>query len=172
MSHLFAVYLGGMVQGCHIEMHDIRFVIGNSIEETYPQLRAEWIGTPESLHIDAFLRLRYVDGYEISVRKTPAGTDSLRLYFVNIGGYDPKKFAELHETGFFVAASPEMAKRRALEKLLSGKHEKHKDELYDIDECLEISQMGDFSLHLEPTDKEQAQEPDWFGYNTDVRKNP
>jgi hypothetical protein len=36
---LFLVVLGGRIEGCHIELHDVRFVVGTSIEDTLPQLR-------------------------------------------------------------------------------------------------------------------------------------
>jgi hypothetical protein len=36
---LFLVVLGGRIEGCHIELHDVRFVVDTSIEDTLPQLR-------------------------------------------------------------------------------------------------------------------------------------
>lgn len=39
---LFMVYLGGRIQGCHIEMHDIRFVVGENIDQTYSKLKSQW----------------------------------------------------------------------------------------------------------------------------------
>lgn len=32
---LFAVYLGGRADRCNIELHDVVFVVGSCIEETY-----------------------------------------------------------------------------------------------------------------------------------------
>jgi hypothetical protein len=52
---LFAVYLGGRAAGCMIETHDVVFVVGHSLEETYPQLIKKWFGIPEQLHIDHIL---------------------------------------------------------------------------------------------------------------------
>jgi hypothetical protein len=34
---LFLVVLGGRIEGCLIELHDVRFVVGTSIEDTLPQ---------------------------------------------------------------------------------------------------------------------------------------
>ena len=39
MSQLFIVYLGGSATTANIELHDIQFVIGDKIEDTYEQLR-------------------------------------------------------------------------------------------------------------------------------------
>ena len=33
---LFAVYLGGRAPKANIELHDVVFVVGESIEQTYP----------------------------------------------------------------------------------------------------------------------------------------
>ena len=35
---LFLVVLGGRCRGCHTEQHDVRWVVGDAIEDTYPQL--------------------------------------------------------------------------------------------------------------------------------------
>ena len=38
---LFLVVLGGRIDGCHVELHDVRFVVGSSIEAvSYTHLRA------------------------------------------------------------------------------------------------------------------------------------
>ncbi len=167
MPQLFVVLLGGEVDGCNIEMHDIRFAVGETIEDCYPQLRDQWVGSPESLHIDAYLVLQYVDGFEIRLAETKSSTDK-RLYFVNTGGYDAEHFAENHEICFYVAHSAAEAKKRALDELLLGKAIRHKDDLYDIDDCLALSKIETWHVQLVPTDKTQAIKPDWFGYNTDV----
>jgi hypothetical protein len=42
MSQLFRVYLGGSAPKANIELHDIQFVVGDKIEDTYEQLRNSW----------------------------------------------------------------------------------------------------------------------------------
>ncbi len=168
MKKLYVVLLGGEVSGCHVEMHDVRFTVGESIEDCYPRLRKEWVGTPASLHVDAYLVLRYVDGFAIHLEQNPTDTEQ-KLYFVNTGAYDPDFFGEAHEIGFYVARNQEEAKQRALDALLQGKKQKHKDDLYDIDDCLALSEIGGWHIHLKPTDNVQQIKPDWFGYDTRVR---
>ena len=87
---LFAVLLGGRTEGCHIEAHDIVFIVGPSIEETYPRLVTKWFGTThKSLHVDSSVELDIVDGYKISLSTEPnsMGHSSKYLYCVNFGGY-------------------------------------------------------------------------------------
>jgi len=49
---LFAIYLGGKTETSLIEVHDVRFVIAEKMEDAYDTLRSEWWGVPESLHLD------------------------------------------------------------------------------------------------------------------------
>ncbi len=95
MVRLFLVVLGGRVDGCHIELHDVRFVAGATIDDTLPQLREQWFGRRRGLHIDSWLALDGVAGWRLQLRRQPyAGPE--RLWFVNGGGYDPAALAELH----------------------------------------------------------------------------
>ena len=57
MPKLFAVYLGGRAPKCNTELHDVVFVVGESIEATYSQLTELWFGSREGLHIDSWLEL-------------------------------------------------------------------------------------------------------------------
>lgn len=165
---LFAVYLGGLTQSSQIEVHDVRFVAGNTIDDTFPSLRQEWFGIQKGLHIDAYVEITEVDGFSVTLQPHPSTTLE-RLFFVNLGGYDPTKFTELHECGFFVGTSVNQVKRRAKVELLTAAKLQHKDDLYDVDQCLELSRVGKLHIHLTPiTDslpKPQAlRAPTWFGY--------
>lgn len=66
------IYIGGFHEKSFIEVHDIRFIVANAIEETYEDLRRTWWGgTPESLHIDAWACLKEIEGYGISLKDIP-----------------------------------------------------------------------------------------------------
>jgi hypothetical protein len=41
---LFVIYIGGTHEKALIELHDMRFVIADKIEDTYPALRNSWWG--------------------------------------------------------------------------------------------------------------------------------
>ena len=64
---LFIVVLGGRGMKSNIEIHDVRWVIGESIEDTFPELRKQWAGKINGLHIDSYKRIKYIDGYKINL---------------------------------------------------------------------------------------------------------
>jgi uncharacterized protein DUF1543 len=43
---LFAVYLGGRHLKSNIELHGVIFVVGSTLEETYPRIKEKWFGYP------------------------------------------------------------------------------------------------------------------------------
>lgn len=136
---LFAVIVGGEVPGCHVELHDTRFVAGERIEDCYAALRAQWWGTPESLHLDAWGPLDWADGYAVSlVRQAEAPENLQRLWFLNLGGYDPSRFEELHHNIFVVAPDWRSAKTRALAEV-KGWISPHKDNAFDVDRVIDVA---------------------------------
>ena len=48
---LFLVVVGGRSPKSNIELHDVRWVIGSKIEDTFDQLRNDWFGSYNGLHI-------------------------------------------------------------------------------------------------------------------------
>ena len=90
---LFAVYLGGRAPRCNTELHDVTFAVGASIEETYEQLLRNWFGNPRRLHLDSWLELQVVDGHRIVLSAQPV-EQAKKLYFVNLGAYQPGQFTE------------------------------------------------------------------------------
>ena len=59
--------LGGWAKKANIELHDVGWVIGSKIEDTYDTLRKGWFGSPKGLHIDSYKKIKYVDGYKINL---------------------------------------------------------------------------------------------------------
>jgi hypothetical protein len=163
MSKLFLVYLGGRAPQSNIELHDVQFVAGETIENTFDALRERWFGTIKGLHLDAYLELRFVDGFRIELRHD-RGSQAEKLYFVNVGGYDATSVAELHQFGVFVAGSPAEAKRKGKRALLTRSLQQHKDDLFDVDDCVAVCEVGTYFVHLTPDSQVQPFVPDWFGY--------
>ncbi|HEX4350038.1 MAG TPA: DUF1543 domain-containing protein [Verrucomicrobiae bacterium] len=155
---LFAVYLGGRAPRCNTELHDVVFVVGKSIETSYERLMDKWFGDPLRLHIDSWIELRCVDRHRISLQPSPAPSDR-KLYFINLGAYLPGQFTELHANAFVVAVSEVEVKQRAKAELLRGAQSVHTDDLFEIDDCLEISEVDGQHVHLEPTAETAAFEP-------------
>lgn len=163
MSQLFIVYLGGNAPKANIELHDVQFVISETIEDTYEQLRQNWFGTVKGLHLDSYKALKGADGYQISIQDKPQDSDK-KLYFVNLGGYAEDKLNELHEFALFVAKDKVEAKKKALKSLLGDSLIKHKDNLMEVDDCLEISKVDGKYIHLTLSNEKYDLKPDWFGY--------
>lgn len=155
---LFAVFLGGRAPKCNTELHDVVFVVGTSIEATYPQMMDKWFGDPLRMHVDSWIELRIVDGRSIALRAVPSAGPQ-KLYFINLGAYLPGQFTELHANAFVVAESEQAVKQRAKRDLLRGTQSVHTDDLYDVDDCLEIGEVDGYHVHLEPTGETQPFEP-------------
>lgn len=148
---LFVVCLGGRIAGCRVELHDIAFALGTDIEATHHQLLDQWFGDADGLHIDAWARIEQVPGYRVALSRSPSET-GMRLYFVNIGGYAPGELWERHAYALYPGRSPADVKARARKELLIGRDSVHRDDLYDIDDVLEVrpGSSQEWHIHLEP----------------------
>ena len=128
---LYLVVLGGRAKKANIELHDVRWVVGSKIEDTYDTLRKDWFGSPKGLHIDSYKKIKYIDGHKINLKnvvKHKIGKKQLvkknnakkYLWFVNIGGYNPTSMMEKHEFGIVIASNKLEAKNIAQSKWLKG----------------------------------------------------
>ena len=166
---LFAIYIGGEFPGANIELHDMRFVVAQSIADTYDDLRRQWWGTPKSLHVDCWAELSHVDGHDVELRPEPfAGPE--KLYYVNLGGYDSSEFLEQHKNVFIVATSVPEAKKRAIKE---ARHwtEGHRDEMYEAEQIFSLSDVGNESkLYVHLTRSVEARPLSFTCDYTPVRK--
>ncbi len=154
---LFAVYLGGRMPKANTELHDVVFVAGARIEDTYEQLLDKWFGQPEGLHLDSWLELDVVDGWRVTLTREPSPGPQ-KLFFVNLGAYDDN-FTELHANGFYVAADGGEAKARAKAQLLQGGKTLHKDDLHAIDDCLAVEDVAGLRVSLSRTGETSGARP-------------
>jgi len=104
---LFMILLGCTPAGRNIEQHDIFFGIAADLRNLVPQMEAFW---PEGrVHIDAWAKVDHVDGHDVTVVAEqfdpPPHGQSDRLFFVNLGGYQPGTFEELHEKRLVITPS-------------------------------------------------------------------
>ena len=180
---LYLVVLGGRAKKANIELHDVRWVVGSKIEDTYDTLRKDWFGSPKGLHIDSYKKIKYIDGHKINLKNLE--NDRIKkkqlvnrtkhqknLWFVNIGGYDPSSMQEKHEFGLVIASNKLDAKNRAKSKWLIGCEKKHKDDiaslemLFSCDDCELIKKIGKWQIELTPDNNfiEENNYPDWYGY--------
>ena len=181
--YLFLVVLGGRADKANVELHDVRWAVGSQIEDTFNDLRNNWFGSIDGLHIDSFKKIEYIDGYKINLKifdknkiknkQSPNQINSQQnLWFVNIGGYDPSSMQEKHEFGLVVASSSLEAKNMAKSKWLKGCRKKHKDDIASLntliscDDCKVIKNIGswEIELTLENNLLQENNYPDWYGY--------
>ena len=180
---LYLVVLGGRAKKANIELHDVRWVVGSKIEDTYDTLRKDWFGSPKGLHIDSYKKIKYIDGYKINlinfekdkreknqlVKKNKA---KKYLWFVNLGGYNPTSMQEKHEFGLVTASNKLEAKNLAKSKWLIGCKKKHNDDIASIEmlincyDCELIKKIDNWKIELTPVNNliEENNYPDWYGY--------
>jgi len=180
---LFLVVLGGRSTKANIEIHDVRWVVGSKIEDTFDALKKDWFGSPKDLHIDSYKKIICVDGYKVNLINFEKDKKEKRqlvrnkkaqkyLWFVNIGGYIPTSMQEQHEFGLVVANSSSEAKNIAKSNWLLGCKKKHKDDiaslniLFGCDDCKLIQRIGNWKIELtlENNFFEETNNPDWYGY--------
>jgi hypothetical protein len=144
---LFAIYVGGEAVGANIEVHDMRFVAAISLEDTYEELKRQWWGTPDSLHLDCWAEIDHADGYDLDLRPDPFEGPE-KLYYVNLGGYDRTEFLERHKNVFVVATTVAAAKTRAFQSV-AGWNDLHRDNMYKAEQiyCLN-ERISTQRLHL------------------------
>ena len=175
--YLFIVVLGGRSLRSNIEIHDVRWVVGKTIEDTFPELRKQWLGKKKGLHIDSYKCIKYVDGYKIVLSESKKNSlicprlEKLSLWFVNLGGYNPKKMYEEHELNLIVAKKASEAKKKAKKSWDSSLKNKHNDDsscinyLGQVDDLHPIK-IKNWEINLIPDPKERNDKliPDWYGY--------
>ena len=162
-NFLYLVVLGGRAEKANIELHDVRWVVGSRIEDTYDNLRNSWFGSSRGLHIDSYKKIQYIDGHKINliyfekdkidkkqlVKKNKA---KKHLWFVNIGGYNPTSMQEKHEFGLVIASNKLEAKNIAKSKWLIGYNKKHIDDLSSLemliscDDCELIKKIDNWEI--------------------------
>jgi len=140
VKKLFAVYLGGNAKGANIEVHDIVFLASSDIDEENDRIKELWFGEQAGLHIDAVAMVEGVDNYKISIGGTENTTNDLKLFFINFGAASNGSLTEDHENGFFVASTKGEAIKKAMKTLLVDYSGVHLDNLYDIDDCIDVQQ--------------------------------
>jgi len=181
-NFLFLVVLGGRSKKANIELHDVRWVVGSKIEDTFDALRKNWFGSPKGLHIDSYKKIEYIDGYKINLinsekykikkRQLVKNKAQKYLWFVNIGGYSPTSMQEKHEFGLVIASTKLEAKNIAKSKWLIGCQKKHKDDIAPLeilntcDDCAVIKKIGNLEIELIPDKNliENNNYPDWYGF--------
>ncbi len=139
---LFVVMLGGKHPRAKIEIHDVVFARGENLEEIYPQLCEQWFGAPTGLHIDSWLMVDGVTDYQVRFTDVAPNVDDLKLFFINLGGYQQGQFGEEHQYLLVVAKDKASAKLQGKAMANPRWQQPHTDNILDVDDCIPIDQVG------------------------------
>ncbi|MGO1521075.1 MAG: DUF1543 domain-containing protein [Sphingobacterium sp.] len=176
MKSLYMVVLGGKPDGRHTEQHDVFFGIASALKELVPDFNAFWPEMVDRMHIDSWRRVRRVGQYEIQVipKEQLQENGSLRLFFVNLGGYKPNDMEEYHYKQLVVAENMADAMRVAKESVFWKHHDSaHVDDKYgiDVDDIYHVEDLlspdlrTNYQLMIQQSD-EGSDDPLEVGYLT------
>ena len=117
MPSLFIVMLGGRHARANTEVHDVVLAVGESLEDTYPQLKNAWFAEQKGLHIDAWAQINGLEfegkSYTLQFTDAQPQQSDEKLWLINLGGYDPREFGELHRYVLVVAQNAMVAKQHS-----------------------------------------------------------
>jgi len=116
MLTLFMVQLGGRPKGRLIEQHDIFFGVANQVSELIEDINQHWPEVKNKWHIDSYRAISKVNNYVIKLIESSSQTESandLKLFFINLGGYQCGSFEEFHYKLLIVADSQADAIKQA-----------------------------------------------------------
>jgi hypothetical protein len=160
---LYMLLLGSKAPGRHVEQHDFFFGIASSLKDLIPDMKAFWPEAGDKIHIDGWREVNAVDGYKVTVRSRDdiAEDSSVRLFFINLGGYQENKFEEQHYV--ILTAKPDRASAIIdAKKTAFFKHNQFKgatshiddkygvdvDDVYEIEEVLTSNQKMKYKISL------------------------
>lgn len=165
------VQLGGRPKGRLIEQHDIFFGIADRVDALIEPINQHWPEVKNKWHIDSYRAITKVDDYSIHLmdaNKLEANDASknneLKLYFINLGGYQRGSFEEFHYKLLIVATTQaeavKQAKRSDFYREFSYKDKdspfnaaSHIDDKFavDIDDIYNVNELiSNFKLVIEP----------------------
>lgn len=116
MPTLYMIQLGGRPKGRLIEQHDIFFGVANTVSELITEINNHWPEVKNKWHIDSYRAITKVDDYAIKLVESNSQVESnhaLKLFFINLGGYQQGSFEEFHYKLLIVAANQAEAIRQA-----------------------------------------------------------
>ncbi len=138
---LFMFYIGGDCGNSNIELHDVRFSIGETAEDCRDDLRRQWWGEPKSLHLDCWGEIEQADGYDVVLSPETSGSENeQKLFFLNLGGYNPEEFGELHKNILLVAPDAKSATKKALQQIRNWTLP-HKDNVFEVEKAINVSEL-------------------------------
>jgi hypothetical protein len=159
---LFMILLGCKPPGRHVEQHDFFFGIAASLKDLADEMQAFWPEAKGRIHIDGWREVSAVEGYQVNiVPKQEAVSQSKKLFFINLGGYQPNKFEEQHYVILTAKDDGASALRDAKSTLFfQNSNSSHVDDKYgiDVDDIYQIEDIllpkfkENYQIELVPAD--------------------
>lgn len=164
---LFIVLLGGYNKGDLLESHNLFIGVGTDLESMKAQMKKSW---PAATHLDAYMILNHVDGFDIKIKEGIPEENSEKAYPMlvigNIGYYREGHFTEFHKLMPFVLKDendsiiaklkrdPDFAEGQALgEATRSHLDDKHTITAFDVDDVINVQQnIHGYVVELVPSD--------------------
>jgi len=110
------VQLGGRPKGRLIEQHDIFFGAASQVSNLIADINEHWPEVKNKWHIDSYRAITKVGSYAIKLiepsQQLKAASD-LKLFFINLGGYQQDSFEEFHYKLLIVAPNQADAIKQA-----------------------------------------------------------
>ena len=168
MPTLFMVQLGGRPKGRLIEQHDIFFGVANQVSELIDDINNHWPEVNNKWHIDSYRAITKVGNHTVKLIESDnqaANDNGLKLFFINLGGYQRGSFEEFHHKLLIVAATQaeaiKQAKQSTFYKEFTFKDKdtpfnaaSHIDDKFevDIDDIYDVNNLvSNIQILIEPT---------------------
>ena len=116
MLTLFMVQLGGRPKGRLIEQHDIFFGVANQVSELVDDINHHWPEVNNKWHIDSYRAITKVGNHTVKLIESDnqaANDNGLKLFFINLGGYQRGSIEEFHHKLLIVADNQKDAIKQA-----------------------------------------------------------
>lgn len=137
--------LGGRHARANTEVHDVVLAVGDTLEGVYPQLKNAWFGEQKGLHIDAWAQFSGIESdgrrYQIQFSDAAPNASDLKLWLINLGGYVPQEFGELHRYVLVAALTAADAKQEGKMHFDAAWQKQHTDRILDVDDCIAIDHV-------------------------------
>lgn len=137
--NLHMIMIGCTPKGRFTEQHDIFFGISSNLNELVPAIKDFWPEAKGRIHIDAWQKVTFVDGFAIEVvSKEEKLEQGEQLFFLNLGGYKEGEFEEYHYKVLVIAKTKAEAIKKAKQTTFYKHYgfkgaESHIDDKYGVD---------------------------------------
>ena len=184
MLTLYMIQLGGRPKGRLIEQHDIFFGVANQVSELVDDINQHWPEVKNKWHIDSYRAITKIDNFAIKLIESSEQVENsadLKLFFINLGGYQQGSFEEFHYKLLIVAPNQadaiKQAKKSDFYKQFTFKDEaspfdaaSHIDDKFevDIDDIYNVNDLlSNIQLvieHISDTDDLAIEDQEYVGY--------